>query len=52
MIMGIAGGAIFPPIMGLMADSFGQRGALTVILFCMLYLMAASFLIKKEKGKA
>jgi len=52
MIMGIAGGAIFPPIMGLMADSFGQRGALTVILFCMLYLMAASFLIKKEKEKA
>lgn len=52
MIMGIAGGAIFPPIMGLMADSLGQRGALTVILFCMLYLMAASFLIKKEKGKA
>ncbi len=49
MIMGIAGGAIFPPIMGLMADSLGQRGALIVILFCMLYLILASFLINKER---
>jgi MFS transporter, FHS family, L-fucose permease len=48
MVMGIAGGAIFPLLMGLMADKMGQTGALLVILCCMAYLLAAAFLIKSE----
>jgi fucose permease len=48
MVMGIAGGAIFPLLMGVMADKMGQTGALLVILGCMLYLLAASFLVKSE----
>lgn len=48
MVMGIAGGAIFPLIMGVMADKMGQAGALLVILCCMVYLLAASLLVKSE----
>lgn len=48
MIMGVAGGAIFPLLMGVMADIMGQTGALLVILGCMVYLLAAAFLIKSE----
>ena len=48
MTMGVAGGAIFPLLMGVMADIMGQTGALLVILGCMVYLLAAAFLIKSE----
>jgi len=48
MVMGIAGGAIFPLLMGVMADKMGQTGALLVILGCMVYLLAAAFLIRSE----
>jgi MFS transporter, FHS family, L-fucose permease len=48
MVMGIAGGAIFPLLMGLMADKMGQTGALLVILCCMAYLLAAAFLIRSD----
>jgi len=48
MVMGIAGGALMPPIMGLMADWMGQSGALLVILACMLYLLGASFWVKSR----
>ncbi len=49
MIMGIAGGAIFPLLMGVMADIIGQRGALLVISVCMLYLVFLSFSLRSEK---
>jgi len=48
MIMGVAGGAIFPLLMGVMADAMGQTGALLVILGCMVYLLIAAFLVKSE----
>lgn len=41
MIMGIFGGAVFPLIMGVMSDFVGgQSGALFVLLFCVVYLLA------------
>jgi fucose permease len=48
MVMGIAGGAIFPLLMGVMADKMGQTGALLVILGCMVYLLVAAFLVRSE----
>lgn len=48
MVMGIAGGAIFPLLMGLMSDKMGQTGGLLVIFGCMIYLLIASFVIKEN----
>ena len=39
MIMGIVGGALFPPLMGLLSDTVGrQSGAVFVMAACTLYL--------------
>ncbi len=41
MVMGIFGGAVFPLIMGVSSDLVGgQSGALFVLLFCVVYLIA------------
>jgi len=48
MIMGIIGGAIFPPIMGFVADTMGsQTGSIIVITIGVLYLIALTAKIKK-----
>ena len=39
LIMGVAGGAVVPPIMGVVSDSFGQVGAMLVLLMAVLYLL-------------
>ncbi len=49
MIMGVAGGAVLPPLMGLASDAIGQVGGMLVILVGMLYLLSASFAVKVEK---
>ena len=46
LIMGVAGGAIVPPIMGLVSDSFGQIGAMVILLFSMIYLLVNSLRMK------
>lgn len=38
LIMGVAGGAIVPPVMGIVSDMFGQVSAILVLLIAMLYL--------------
>lgn len=44
MIMGVFGGAVIPPLMGVMADALHmQIGSLLVITVCMVYLVACSF---------
>ena len=49
MIMGVCGGAVIPPLMGVLADAIGnQTGSIVVIAAGILYLAACSFLIKKE----
>ncbi|HEX3008340.1 MAG TPA: MFS transporter, partial [Bacteroidales bacterium] len=47
LIMGIAGGAIIPPILGLVSDSFGQTGAMIVLLICFGYLLLNAFRMKE-----
>jgi fucose permease len=48
MVMGIAGGAIFPVLMGFASDSIGsQTGAVIVLTICIAYLI---FLISKIKA--
>ncbi|MBP1225691.1 MFS transporter [Flavobacterium sp. 1355] len=44
MVTGIAGGAIFPPLMGFATDYIGsQQGALGIIILCTIYLVYCSF---------
>lgn len=49
LIMGVAGGAIILPLMGLAADAFGQSVAMSVLLLLMGYLLYCSLIIKEEK---
>lgn len=46
LIMGVAGGAIIPPLMGIAADMFSQVGAMCVLLFLMVYLLYCSMITK------
>jgi MFS transporter, FHS family, L-fucose permease len=47
MIMGVAGGAVIPPIMGLVSDVTGQTGGMAVLLVAMIYLLISGFNMKK-----
>ena len=47
MIMGVAGGAVIPPLMGIVSDTMGQAGGLAVLLGAMIYLMFLAFSLKK-----
>jgi fucose permease len=49
MIMGVAGGAVIPPIMGVVSDSMGQSGGLIVLLVCLAYLLFSAFKTKIVK---
>ncbi len=41
MIMGVCGGAVIPPLMGMLADAVGnQNGSVMVIGACLCYLAA------------
>jgi len=42
MIMGIAGGAVMPPIVGIVADESNQQLSLTVLLIVLAYILFAS----------
>jgi FHS family L-fucose permease-like MFS transporter len=46
MIMGVAGGAVLPPLMGLASDAIGQVGSLLVIMAGMIYLLITAYLVK------
>ncbi len=47
MIMGVAGGAVIPPLMGVVSDNLGQAGGLAVLLIAMFYLLFTGFKLKK-----
>ena len=52
MLMGLIGGAIFPPIMGAAADVAGQFGGILVMAIGCLYVLAVGFAYKVlESGK-
>ena len=46
MIMGVAGGAILPMVMGIMADVYNQWASLLVPLFSLIYILIVSYRIK------
>ncbi len=48
MMMGIIGGALIPILMGLVSDTWGQVGALAVLLVCLIYLLVNSVIIKRK----
>ena len=48
LIMGVAGGAIVPPIMGVVSDATGQTGAMVVLLISLGYLLFNAFKMQKE----
>lgn len=49
MIMGICGGAVIPPLMGVLADMTGsQNGSIIVIAACICYLTVSSFILKRR----
>ncbi|PWD98983.1 MFS transporter [Marinilabilia rubra] len=49
MIMGVAGGAVLPPLMGLASDAIGQVGGMLVILLAMGYLLVTSCIVKVQE---
>jgi fucose permease len=52
MITAIVGGALIPPLMGIVADTIGsQNGSLLIILICMCYLVFCSFWLKNQNKK-
>ncbi len=52
MIMGISGGAIFPPLMGIASDSLNsQSGAVIILVILVVYLFFLSPYIKMKEAK-
>lgn len=49
MIMGVSGGALVTPLMGILSDAFGQVAGLSLLLFCLLYLGWISFRLQKRE---
>lgn len=47
MIMGVAGGAVIPLLMGIVSDTMGQGGGLAVLLGVMIYLLLLAFSLRK-----
>jgi len=50
MITGVAGGALIPPVMGVIADHSSQLMSLTIPLLCLGYIMIVSILIANKKN--
>lgn len=48
MIMAISGGAIIPPLMGIMSANIGMIASLLVLVICMLYIVGASLYALKR----
>lgn len=49
MIMGVSGGALVTPLMGILSDAFGLVAGLSLLLFCLLYLGWISFRLQKRE---
>lgn len=48
MIMGVSGGALITPLMGLAADALGQIAALSILLVCLLYIGFLSYKLERS----
>jgi FHS family L-fucose permease-like MFS transporter len=49
MMMAISGGALIPPVIGLVSDSLGVVPAMGVLLLCAAYLLIVSWIIIRKK---
>jgi fucose permease len=47
MIMGVAGGAVFPIVMGLVSDSFGQVAGIGILSVAFVYLFFTALKLEK-----
>lgn len=45
-LTGVVGGAVSPPLMGMVADRMGQTAGLSVLWICILYLLVFSYRLK------
>ncbi len=48
LIMGVAGGAILPPIMGVVSDAIGLAGAIGVLFLSLIYLLYCAMKMEKD----
>lgn len=48
LIMGVAGGAIIPLIMGITSDAIGQTGGMAILMIALAYLLFSAFKLKEE----
>lgn len=48
LIMGVAGGAVIPLIMGITSDSLGQTGGMAILLVALAYLLYNAFKLKEK----
>ena len=48
LIMGVAGGAIIPLIMGIVSDAAGQTGGMAVLLIALMYLLFSASKLEKD----
>lgn len=48
LIMAVSGGAVIPPVMGLVSDSFGPLASIFVVGICMLYILWVSLYVRKN----
>ncbi|OPZ54322.1 MAG: L-fucose transporter [Bacteroidetes bacterium ADurb.BinA012] len=49
MMMAISGGALIPPVIGLVSDSLGVVPGMGVLLLCTVYLLIVSWIIIRKK---
>ena len=49
MITGVAGGALLPPLMGLLSDAAGLRAGLAVPMAALIILLGAAFTLSRQK---
>jgi len=50
MMMAISGGALIPPVMGLVSDSMGVTSGMGVLLICAAYLLVVSWIIIRKRS--
>ncbi len=48
LIMAVSGGAVIPPVMGFVSDSFGPLASIFVVGVCMLYILWVSMYVRKN----
>ena len=49
-ILSVSGGALIPPVMGLLSENFGVAAIIYTLGFCMLYVGLATFMVGKKKA--